>query len=171
MATVTGAAQIDITSSVLVADPVRFTPTAPDSSSIRTLLYIDDKPLTNHNRNFSVSDNPIYVQNVNWNNKRTRYYKRQSNAARKTFNISWSFLPNFREKTADFRYGRDFIRDLAEDPDVHVLKIVNQDESGTTAYTETTYNVFVRSYNEDLIRRDIADGVYYFDCSISLEEA
>ena len=75
------------------------------------------------------------------------------------------------EKTVDTRHGRDYIASVSEDPDVHVLKVINQDQNGLTPYTETSYNVFVRSYSETLIRRDLSDGVYYFDCSLTLEEA
>jgi DNA-dependent RNA polymerase auxiliary subunit epsilon len=75
------------------------------------------------------------------------------------------------EKTVDSRHARDYISIVSEDPDVHILKVINQDQNGLTPYTESTYNVFVRSYSETLIRRDLSDGVYYFDCSLTLEEA
>ena len=75
------------------------------------------------------------------------------------------------DKTVDTRHGRDYIASISEDPDVHVLKVINQDQNGLTPYTETSYNVFVRSYSETLLRRDLADGVYYFDCNLTLEEA
>jgi hypothetical protein len=44
------------------------------------------------------------------------------------------------------------------------------DESGTTPYSETSYNVLVKDYNETLIRRDIPNEVYLWDCSMSFEE-
>jgi hypothetical protein len=74
-------------------------------------------------------------------------------------------------QTVDTRHGRDYIASISEDPSVHVLKVINQDQNGLTPYTETSYNVFVRSYSETLLRRDLSNGVYYFDCNLTLEEA
>ena len=166
-----GLALIRLVSRANINPPVRFSPSFIDYSSIRTFLILDDKPLTNHNREFDVSIAPSFIENKNWHNKKNRYYKRASESGRKTFSLSWRFLPNFMEKTVDTRHGRDYIASVSEDPDVHVLKVINQDQNGLTPYTETSYNVFVRSYSETLIRRDLSDGVYYFDCSLTLEEA
>lgn len=162
---------INILSAILLNPPIKFTPGLVDSSSIRTLLMIDDKPITNHNRNIDISLTPIFIENRNWNNKSRRYYKRSASSGKSTFSLSWNFLPNYREKTVDQRYARDYLLELAEDNDIHTLKIINQDEDGVTPYTETTYNVFIKSYSESLIRRDLIDGVYYFDCNLTLEEA
>lgn len=151
--------------------PIRFSPSFIDYSSIRTLLMLDDKPLTNHNREFDISISPSFIENRNWHNRKSRYYKRETESGRKTFSLSWRFLPNFMDSTVDTRHGRDYIASISEDPDVHVLKIINQDQDGLTPYTETSYNVFVRSYSETLLRRDLIDGVYYFDCNLTLEEA
>ena len=56
------------------------------------------------------------------------------------------------------------------DADTHTLTIINQDENGLTPYTEETVSVFVSAFSENLIRRDLVDNVYYFDCSMTLEE-
>jgi hypothetical protein len=168
---VDAAATVAILTKVNVNQPIRFSPSFIDYSSIKTFLLIDNKPITNHNRKLDVSLSASYIENINWNNKKNRYYKSGSRSGRKTFSLSWNFLPNFMEKTVDTRHGRDYILSISEDPDVHILKIINQDENGLTPYTESTYNVFVRSYSETLIRRDISDGVYYFDCNLTLEEA
>lgn len=162
---------ISIRSRSSINTPVRFSPSFIDYSSIRTFLILDDKPLTNHNREFDVSISPSFVENRNWNNKKNRYYKRASESGRKTFSLSWKYLPNFMTQTVDTRHGRDYIASISEDPDVHVLKVINQDQNGLTPYTETSYNVFVRSYSETLLRRDLSNGVYYFDCNLTLEEA
>lgn len=164
-------AGFSILSKMLVNPPIRFSPNFIDTASIRTLLMIDDKPITNHNRNLDISRQPVYIETINWNNTSRRRYKRQSNSDRAVFSLSWSFLPNFREHTVDQRMARDYLASIADDPDIHTLKIINQDQNGLTPYTETTYNVFVRSYSESLRRRDIQNGVYYFDCSLTLEEA
>ena len=141
-----------------------------DSSVIRTFMLIDGKAITNHNRIFESGLEPIFTQNVNWNNRKTRYYKSTSRAGRRTFSLSWSWLPNSLEYTADQKEARDYIKTIASDPSHHVLKIVNLDESGATPYSETSYNVLVKDYNESLIRRDLSNDVYFWDCSITLEE-
>jgi hypothetical protein len=166
-----GISSINILSRIRISSPVRFSPNYIDGASIRTLLVLDGKPLTNHNRNLDVQLSPSFIENLNWNNRKSRYYKIADSSGRKVFNITWKFLPNYMDKTVDSRHGRDFISSVSEDPDVHVLKVINQDQNGLTPYTETNYNVFVRSYSETLLRRDLSDGVYYFDCNLTLEEA
>jgi hypothetical protein len=141
-----------------------------DTSVIRTFMLIDGKAITNHNRIFESGLEPIFTQNKNWNNRKTRYYKSTSRAGRRTFSLSWSWLPNSLEYTADQKEARDYIKTIASDPSHHILKIVNLDESGATPPTETSYNVLVKDYNESLIRRDLSNDVYFWDCSITLEE-
>ena len=162
---------ISISSTMMVNNLTRFSPNFIDTSLIKTFLLLDGKPLTAHNRSFEVSLSPSFIENTNWNNKKNRYYKRSSESGRKTFSLSWKYLPNSKEYAVDGRYSRDFIQGIADDPDVHVLKVINQDESGLTPPTETSYNVFVKSYSEKLIRRHIEEEVYFFDCSITLEQA
>ena len=141
-----------------------------DTQEIRTLLSINNRVITNHNRVLQSSTEPVFVENKNVNNIRSRYYKSTTRASRKVFALSWSYLPNSKEKTVDQRWARDYILSIANDPDYHVLKITNMDASGVAPSTETSYNVLVTDYNETLIRRDIADDTYYWDCSITLGE-
>jgi DNA-dependent RNA polymerase auxiliary subunit epsilon len=161
---------INISSSVLV-EVLRFSPGFVDSSSIITLMILDDKPITNHGRTLNSSISPVFTQNENWNNRKSRYYRRSGNGGKRTFSVNWEMLPNYRNKTVDNRYARDFISSVANDPDVHVLKIINQDTSGLTPPTETTHYVYVANYSESLVRRDLVDDVYYFNCDLVLEEA
>ena len=151
--------------------PFRFSPGYIDSSGIKTFLILDGKPLTDHNRTLDISISPNYVENRNWHNTKSRYYKRAGSSGRKTFTLSWKNLPNLMDYTVDTRNGRNYIASVAEEADSHVLKIINQDQSGLTPYTESTYTVFVRSYSESLVRRYIDEGVYLYDCNLTLEEA
>lgn len=144
--------------------------TGVDTSSIRTLLLLDGKPLTNQNRTLDVTSAPVFIENRNWNASSSRYYKNQTTADKKSFSLNWSFIPNFKEKTVDDKYSRDYIRKISKDPDAHTLTIINSDANGLTPYTETVYNVLVKDFNESLIRRDIPDNTYYFNCSMTLEE-
>jgi hypothetical protein len=141
-----------------------------DTQQIRTLLSIDDKVITNHNRIIESSIEPIYIENTNVKNTRSRYYKSTTRASRNVFVLSWQYLPNSKEQTVDNRWARDYISSIAGDPDYHVLKITNMDSSGVTPDTQTSYNVLVTNYNETLVRRDIGSNTYYWDCSITLSE-
>lgn len=162
--------QVSIQSRIIINAPIRFSPSYIDETSIRTLLILDGKPLTNHQRKLDISLVPNFVETVNWNNKKNRYYKRESTSGRRQFTIAWRDLPNAMDDTVDSRHGRDFLHSIAEDPDAHELKIINQNESGTTPYTESTYTVFVRDYSETLTRRYISEDVYLYECNLSLEE-
>ena len=154
---------------VLSVSAIRFSPAiTEDTQQIRPLLMIDGKPLTEHNRLSQITLVDSFVENRNWSASRSRYYKTAS--PRKSFSISWSNLPSKRDQTVDLKFGRDKIREIASDPDVHTLKFLEIDSNGTTPYTETQYNVIVKSYNETLIRREVGDGLYLWDCSLELEE-
>lgn len=158
---------------VVVQTPIVFAQNVAsgiDASIYRTLVLLDGKPLTMHNRKLDMGVDQIFTETVNWNNRKTRYYKSSSRAGRRTFSMSWSWLPNSINYTVDGNSGRDFIKKVAEDPRHHVLKIINMDETGATPYSETSYNVLVKDYSETLIRRDIPNDVYFWDCSMSLEE-
>ena len=141
-----------------------------DTSNYQTLFVIDDSPLTNQGRTFSSDLSQVVIENKNWNNRKSRYYKRSGSAGRKTFTLSWTYLPNSRQDTVDRRHARDFLKSIANDPDVHVLKMINDDSDNTTPYTETQYQVFIKDYSETLLRRDLINGVYYWDCNMTLEE-
>lgn len=155
----------------VTAKTVKFSSqTGVDTQVIRTVLLLDGKPLTNQTRSLQVTSNPIYVQNINWNGSSSRYYKDIVNADKKSFSLNWSFIPNYREKTVDLNHSRDYIRKISTDPDMHTLTIINQDENGTTPYTETVYNVFIKDFSENLIRRDLVDNCYYWSCALTLEE-
>jgi hypothetical protein len=56
------------------------------------------------------------------------------------------------------------------DPDVHTLKVVTYGADPEDIFAETAYNVFITSYSEDLIRRDMTSDVYFWKCDLELEE-
>jgi hypothetical protein len=154
---------------VLNVSAIRFSNNiVEDTQNIRPLLIIDNKPITEHNRGTTVTVNQSFIESQNWRAKRSRYYK--TGSPRKSFSINWSNLPSARTQTADTKFGRDAIREIAADPDIHVLKFLDIDSDGTTPYTETEYNVIVKNYSENLIRRDVDTDLYLWDCSLELEE-
>ena len=158
----------------IVAKTIRFSNSiTADATLLRTLLLLDNNPITNQSRKLSVSATPIFIQNQNWAGDASRYYKNSSaNAgAKRTFNIEWSYIPGKSSDTVDLREARNFLKDIANDADSHTLTIINQDENGTTPYTEEAVTIFVTSYSETLLRRFIDDDLYLFQCSMVLEEA
>lgn len=156
---------------IIINPPIKIKPNFIDSSSIRTLMRIDNKPITEHNRKLNTVINPSFIENKNWNNRKNRYYRRSSDSGRTTFEISWNWLPGQREHTVDQRYSRDYLKGVANDPSHHTLEIIEEVENGTTSPVISTYTVFVRSYTERVIKRDVSNDVYYFECSMTLEEA
>lgn len=153
----------------LVAQTIKFSAgQTEDTESIRTMLLLDNKPLTEHNRTLDSSIVQSSYENINWSSRRSRYYK--SSSGRKTFNINWSMVPNSRQRTADLKLGRDYISSIGSDSDAHTLKVINLDSNNTTPYTEEEYTVIVKNYSESLRRRDETDSTYWWDCSLTLEE-
>lgn len=171
MATVLGASVIDCTTTVRIGNVVFRSSGAIDDSFYKTLFLIDGKRLTNHGRQLSSEISQIFIQNSNWNATKSRYYKRVTASGRNIFNLTWSFLPNSKNNTVDFGYARDFLKEISSDPDVHILTILNDDSSGITPYTSTSYNVFISNYSETLVRRDISNNIYLWECNLTLEEA
>jgi len=160
---------IGIESAILVLNPTRFSDNiVEDTQNIRTLLIIDNKPITEQNRSLSSSIVQPLFENVNWKATRSRYYK--SSSGRKTFSLQWTMIPGTREGTVDLKFARDLINSIGNDPDIHTVKLLNMDSSGTTPYTEDEYNVIVRNYSESLRRRDLVGGEYWWDCTLELEE-
>jgi hypothetical protein len=160
---------INISSKVRSIPAIKFSDLlVEDTTNIRPLFVLNNKPITEHNRRLNLTVNQSFVQNKNWSSKNTRYYKKSGNRA--VFIISWSDLPNSRDMTVDEKYGRDYIKKIASDPSVHTLKFANLDSNGVIPYTDKEYNVVVKNYTESLKRRDLVGDTYYWDCTIELEE-
>ena len=158
----------------ITASSIRFSANViSDNTIIRNLLLLDNKSLTNQTRPFAINATPRFIQNVNWQGDTSRYYKNTaaSKGAKRTFNLDWSFIPNEASFTVDLRESRNFLKEIAQDSDVHTLTIINQDVYGVTPYTENDIDVFITSYSETLIRRDLPSESYYFSCNMVLEEA
>lgn len=160
---------ISSTSKVLVSSiDVLRTGLIEDSGDIKPFFILDGIPLTEHNRKTSIGSQPNYVINRNWTNKSGVYFKTNSN--KKNFSIEWSFAPGKRENTVDLNASRDYVKQIALDPSSHVLKIREMNTNGLTPHTETSYNVLVTDFNENLVRRDLNNNEYYWNFSLGLQE-
>jgi hypothetical protein len=152
-----------------IADIIRFTPSSRYPGSYVTLLLLDGIPLTAQNRKFSDDMKTNFIEQKNWNNSKSRYYKR-SGPEKRTFKLSWEWLPSYREETVDKREARNYIKDKALDPDVHTLTLLSYGQDPEDVFEETNYNVFITNYSENLTRRDLSAGTYFWQCDLDLEE-
>lgn len=84
---------------------------------------------------------------------------------KRSFSLSFRYLPNLQEKTADGRKGRDYIYSLAQTRGV-VYVLIKLDPNNEYR----SYTCYINSYNEKLLRRDLENNCSYYDISISLEE-
>jgi hypothetical protein len=139
-----------------------------DSGDIKPFFILDGIPLTEHNRRTSIATQPNYTQNKNWTNRSGVYFKTSS--SKKSFSLEWSFAPGKRENTVDLNASRDYVKQIALNPASHILKIREMDTNGLTNHTETSYNVLVTDFNENLVRRDLNNDEYYWNFSLGLQE-
>jgi len=84
---------------------------------------------------------------------------------KRNFQLSFTFLPNSSDRTVDGRPGRDFLKNLFEQPGPLALKIKT-----SASDKPEEYEVFVASYREDLIRREVQFQASYFDVQIDMAE-
>jgi hypothetical protein len=152
-----------------IADVIRFTPSVRYPGSYAPLLLLDGVALTAQNRKFSDSLKTIFVEQKNWNSDKSRYYRR-SNSGKKSFKLSWEWLPSDRENTIDNREARNYVKNISMDPDVHTLTLLSYGDDPEDIFEETNYNIFITSYSEELIRRDLTTGTYFWQCSLDMEE-
>ncbi len=164
-----GAVSLSISSNFIIPDIIRFTPTAQNPGSYIPLVLLDGIPLTDQNRKFNNTNKPVFVEKSNWNSAKSRYYKR-STSGKQSFKLSWEWLPSDKENTIDKRQARNFIKEKSMDPDYHTLTIIKYGANPEDVFEETEYNVFITNYSEDLIRRDLGTGTYFWRCDVELEE-
>lgn len=165
----TGAISLSSSLDFIIPDLIRFTPSAQNPGSYIPLLLLDGIPLTDQNRKFSISHKPVFVEKKNWNSSKSRYYKR-SDSGRQSFTLSWEWLPSDNQYTIDKRQARNFIKEKSMDLDAHTLTVITYGENPEDVFQETEYNVFITSYTEDLVRRDLGTGTYFWKCDIEMEE-
>ena len=165
----TGIIALSSSFNLLISDLIRFTPSSQNPGSLIPLVLLDGVALTDQNRKFDNSNKPVFVEKKNWNSSKSRYYKR-STSGKQSFKLSWEWLPSDREYTIDKRQARNYLKSVAMDPDAHTLTIIKYGENPEDVFEETEYNVFITNYAEDLIRRDLVSGVYFWKCDIEFEE-
>jgi hypothetical protein len=84
---------------------------------------------------------------------------------KRKFSFSFKYLPNTKDRTVDGRVGRDYLLQMSQHRgSVYLLIQLNPGDG----YVE--YPCYINSYNEKLVRRDLANQCAYYDVSIELEE-
>lgn len=129
--------------------------------TINALLKINNTEITEHNRKFS--DSLVY-KNTDLtiaSGSLRRFYK----PAKKSFNLSWSYLPDKSAKTVDSRVGRDFLYSL-----VTAGSLVTFDIQENKKDEWITYTCLISNYNESLLKNVIQSQCRYFDVDMTLEE-
>jgi hypothetical protein len=125
------------------------------------IAKINGTEITEHNRKVSTTITQSGTD-VELGRGIIRRYIRKN---KKSFNFSFSYLPNTSDKTVDGRAGRDFLNTLSLTKGTVNLSIKM---SPTEDYE--TYVCYVDSYSEILIRREIGEACSYYDVEISLGE-
>ena len=131
-------------------------------TTITHLVKLNGFEITEHNRNFdggtAISANDIEL--INGDKK--RYIRNNKNL----YNFNFTYLPSLQTHTVDGRRGRDYLYSIAMTPASVSLSIKLDPEENF--YTTTVY---VESYSETLIRRDLTSQCSYYDVTISFKEA
>lgn len=125
------------------------------------LLSINGQEITEHNRQISTSIEQGASQ-LELGRGITRKYIKKN---KKSFNLSFKYLPNTTDKTVDGRRGRDYLLSMANTRGTVTVSI----KLSPTDEFET-YTCFINSYSEKLVRRDIGSGCAYYDISMEISE-
>ena len=130
-------------------------------SGITHLVVINGEEITEHGRLFSSSmaTSASNVELLNGNKK--RFIKNAKNV----YTLSFQYLPDHSERTIDGRKARNYLLSVAKTSSSASLSI-------TLDPAEPSYNtvVYVDSYSETLVRRDIPNQCAYYNVEISLRE-
>lgn len=130
-------------------------------ANITHLITINGEQITEHGRTFtsSMTTSAANVELMNGNKR--RFIKNAKN----TYTLSFQYLPDHPERTIDGRKARNFLLSVARTSASASLSI-------TLDPAEPTYNtnVYVDSYSETLVRRDIPNQCAYYNVEISLRE-
>jgi hypothetical protein len=126
-----------------------------------TALQKQGCEITEHGRTFSSEINQS-GSDVELARGRIKRYVQKN---KRTFSLSFKYLPTLQDKTADGRKGRDYLNILAQTRGLVYLLIKLDPNDEYRAYT-----CYINSYSERLLRRDLQTNCAYYDVSLGLEE-
>lgn len=122
-------------------------------------------PLTDQGRTFS----------SNWDNRSTDVQlstgllKRYVTPTKHTFSLAWTMLPSDAILTYDQKEARDFIKTLVDGQQLLTLTL-QRDSSGSPTGAVTSYDVWVESYSENIVRRDFRANTIWYDIQLELKQ-
>lgn len=129
--------------------------------SIYKLLTIDGTEITEHGRTLSIAEE-IAANDVDLaSGHRRRYYSKN----KQKFSLSWKYLPDLQNATADGRVGRNYLSNLAN---TRVTVTVGIELTPGGGFTE--YECFIESYSESIERRHLDTKCSYYNVELSLVE-
>lgn len=124
--------------------------------------------LSDHGRSPVVETREERAVDVELANGSIRKYVK---AVKHTWSMEWVWLPDQDSDTVDGKAGRETMRGMfSVSNSGQPFTLTFRDRASTGGTTTRTYTVFVASYSDDLIRRDVASGKYFFDCKVSFRE-
>lgn len=129
--------------------------------SIVSFLSLNNQEITEQGRkitnNFNINASEVELDS----GSKRRYYQ----TPKRTFSFQWDWLPALSTKTIDNRKSRDYLKSLTTIADKITMKIKlsAEDES-------ETIDVYISSYSESLLRREISQACDYYTVNMVFEE-
>lgn len=131
-------------------------------SDITHLVLINGEEITEHGRTFSGGYKVNSASTELANGNKRRFIKKNKN----TYNLDFQYLPDKHTQTIDGRKARNYLLEMARTPSSLSLSIKLDPEQ---PFYNTT--VYVDSYTETLVRRDIPNQCAYYIVNMVLTEA
>ena len=124
------------------------------------LVRFDDTDITDQGRTFSEGRDERAVSNNTANGTIKKYII----AEKRTWSLSWSYIPQLSTDTYDEKGARDTIKALAMIGDPITLRVRN------SYGEEYVYTVWIEDYDEKVVRRDFVTNIFLYDVNLSLKE-
>lgn len=129
--------------------------------SIVSFLSLNNQEITEHSR-LITNGLVINATEVELDSGfKRRYYQ----SPKRSFSFQWDWLPSTSSMTVDNRKARDYLKSLTAIADKIPMVIKLSAEDGPESL-----DVYLSSYSETLIRRDIKEGCDYYKVNMTFEE-
>ena len=128
---------------------------------LAVFITLNGTEVTNHGRTVTLSE-MVNTSDVETASGRLRRFYQPN---KKSVSLTFTYLPNTSEKTADGRVGRDFLEGLART----APKVLVNYKDVPTGLNKEFYG-FITSYTESIVRRDLPTQCTYYDVQFSIEE-
>jgi hypothetical protein len=130
-------------------------------TALAVFVSINGTEITNHGRTASITEN-INVSDIETSAGRVKRFYRPN---KKSLSLSFTYLPNTEEKTADGRVGRDFLENLANNSPRALISY----KDVPTGSNKVFYG-FISNYTEEIVRRDLPTQCTYYNVNLTIEE-